>query len=583
MPVEDSTLKQNAVFIRDTFKKSIFSSALAILSANINVFVDGILIGNKLGSDAMASIVLSLPVSLAACIVGSFVASGTAISSARAIGDNDPEKSQMYYRTSLVAMFFLSVLFTVVGLALRNPLISFLCSDEAVKPYVRDYVVITLIGALPKIMAYVPFWYLRLDGKHSAVTLMMVVMTVGNIILDYLFVYVWNMGVFGAGLASVIATTAAFVIGMVVLFGKSCSFTFKPFIFRDKDEWRVIAAAGTPSALNNLLATIRLLIINAVLLDYGGGAEVAVFSAVNGIAGFGECITLGIPQAASPMLGVFCGEQDNGSCKLLIGIELLAGALGAVAFLLICTLGSSAIGAMYALDSSLLLPMLWLGLSIFPALFCTVISGYYNMAGQESWSNALVVMRVLVMTGAGLLLVTKLRLSVYSFLLFAELATIAVWFFAAELYHKKHSERSRFLFMDQSLEECGNILNFSVSSTPEDICSASERISEFCESNGMNRKATMRIQLAMEEILTLIVAYNGPELAGNISFDLRAYSVEGITGIRIRYGGKEFNPFNASDEDEDMYMGIMMLKKMVRSFYQRTFGVNTLQVTLRRT
>lgn len=582
MTEADSSLKQNNIFLKNTFSKSIFPSMLAILSANINVFVDGILIGNKLGSDALASIVLSLPVCLAPCIIGSFIASGTAINSARAIGDNDPEKSQMYYRTSIVSLFILSLLFTAAGLTFRKGLVSFLCSDEAVRPYVMDYVVITLIGALPKIMAYIPFWYLRLDGKNSAITLMMVVMTVGNIILDYLFVYIWDIGVFGAGLASVIATTAAFVIGMMRLLSKSCTFTFKPFIFREKEEWRVIAAAGTPSALNNLLATIRLLIVNAVLLSYGGSAEVAVFTAVNGIAGFGECITLGIPQAASPMLGVFSGEQDNESCMLLVKIELLTGAIGSVIFLLICTLGSGAIAAMYALDAPLLLPMLWLSLSIFPALFCTVISGYYNMAGLEKWSNGLVILRVLIMTCIGLLFVTKLRLSVYFFLLFAELGTVAVWFGAALLYHKRHPKRTKYLFMDMSLEESGNILNFSVGSTPEDICSASERISEFCELNGMNHKTTMRVELAMEEIMTLISKVNGPELAKNISFDLRAYSIEGITGIRIRYGGKEFNPFNSSDEDDDMYMGILMLKKMVRSFYQRTFGVNTLQVTLRR-
>lgn len=583
MAVSEGSLKQNTVFLQDTFRKAIFPAMLSLLSANINVFVDGILVGNKLGSEALAAINLSLPLYLMMCIVGSFLASGTAISAARAIGDNDPEKSQMYYQTCISSLFIASAVFTVVGLLFRKGLVGFLCSDEAVRPYVMEYVVITLIGAIPKIMAYIPFWYLRLDGKNGAITVMMVIMSIGNIILDYIFVYMWDMGVFGAGLASVIATTAAFIFGMLRLFSKSCSFRFKLFLFRDKLEWRVIASAGIPSALNNLLATLRLLIVNAVLLSYGGSAEVAVFTAVNGIAGFGECITLGIPQAATPMLGVFSGEQDNGSCLLLIRIELIVGAVFSGVFLLLCTLGSGAIRAMYALSEPMLLPLLWLGLSIFPALICTVISGYYNMAGLEKWSNLIIVLRGIVMTCVGLLCVTKLHLSTYFFLLFAELGTAAVWLAAVTLYRRKHMDRTKFLLMDMSLEERGSILNFSVSSDPEDICSASERISEFCETNGMNLKTTMRVQLAMEEIMTLIGTVNGPEIAKTISFDLRAYSLDGITGIRIRYGGKAFNPFNSSDEDDELYMGIMMLRKMVRSFYQRTFGVNTLQVTFRRT
>ncbi len=98
----------------------------------------------------------------------------------------------------------------------------------------------------------------------------------------------------------------------------------------------------------------------------------------------------------------------------------------------------------------------------------------------------------------------------------------------------------------------------------------------------MDGKTTMRVELAMEEIMTLIMSVNGGEAANDLSFDLRAYHIEGLTGIRIRYGGKEFNPFRDDADNEDMYMGILMLKKMGRSMYQRTFGVNTLQVTLKK-
>jgi anti-sigma regulatory factor (Ser/Thr protein kinase) len=135
--------------------------------------------------------------------------------------------------------------------------------------------------------------------------------------------------------------------------------------------------------------------------------------------------------------------------------------------------------------------------------------------------------------------------------------------------------------MDTSLERTGKVLNFSVDSDVENICNASERIMEFCQLNGMNHKKTMRIQLAMEEIMTLIAKVNEENGGEALNFDLRAYSLDGFTGIRIRYAGKEFNPFRDDRADDDMYMGIMMIKKMVEiTLYQRTFGVNTLQVVL---
>ena len=596
---QDVLLKQNTDFLKNMFQKAVFPCMLTILSANINVFVDGILVANRIGADALAAVNLSLPLYLVLCVIGSFMASGTAINAAREIGGNNMEEGRRYYNDCVVGSFFASVMITVIGLMCRDALVSFLCSDVSIRPYVREYVVVTLIGALPKIMIYVPFWYLRLDGKNAAVTVMMSVMSVGNIILDVLFVYIWDMGVFGAGLASVLATAAASVIGFIRLFANDCSFVFSLAIHKNVEQWKSSAVAGTPSALNNLFSTMRLLMINSMLMRAGGSTAVAVFTAVNGIAGFGECITLGIPQAASAMLGVYSGERDNGSCTLLVKLEWILGCIYAGIFFLLCMAGADIIQSMYGLSVPLRYPLFWMAAAVFPGLLCSILSGYYNMAKKNLWANGIIFLRVIAMTYVGLLLVVRFRLPTYSFLLFAEVMTLVIWLFATGIFHKKHPEDTRYLLMDMSLEKSGNVLNFSVSSVAEEICSASERIRGFCAANGMDGKKTMRLQLALEEIMTLITQVNEGMEEGLLKFDLRAYSLQGVAGIRIRYAGLEFNPFQRrkekktllvqgdsdfalQDEEDELYMGISMIQKMVEEIlYQRTFGVNTLQVIMK--
>ena len=204
----ETGLAQNAAFIHGAYRKAVITGMLSILSVNINVFVDGILVGKRIGADALAAINLSLPVYLALCVVGSFLAAGTEIPAARAIGIGDGQKRDAFFRTGLNASVLLSAAFTLLALAFRAPLVSFLCPGGPAREYVMQYVVITVIGTLPKILIYMPFWYLRLDGKNADVTVMMAGMTVINIVLDVLFVRYWDMGVFGAGLASVIATAA---------------------------------------------------------------------------------------------------------------------------------------------------------------------------------------------------------------------------------------------------------------------------------------------------------------------------------------------------------------------------------------
>lgn len=151
------------------------------------------------------------------------------------------------------------------------------------------------------------------------------------------------------------------------------------------------------------------------------------------------------------------------------------------------------------------------------------------------------------------------------------MATLIFWFAATGIFHR---QSSRFLLLDTSLEHSGKVINFSVNGDAESICNASGKITDFCADNGMSPKQTMRISLALEEIMTLISVKN-KSAAG---FDLRVYSLQGVIGIRIRYGGNEFNPLLYADNDEE-YLGIRLIEGMCeQTLYQRTFGTNTVQI-----
>ena len=582
----DNGLAQNAVFIRETYHKAVVTGMLSILSVNINVFVDGILVGRRVGPEALAAINLSLPVYLALCVIGSFLATGTVIPAARAIGIGDAAKRNIYFHTGLNVSVLASLAVTLLALVFRRQLVSFLCADEVTRGYVMQYVVITVIGALPKILIYIPFWYLRLDGKNADVTVMMASMTVVNIALDVLFVYFLDMSVFGAGLASVIATALACFYGVLRLFSKDSPYTWRAEIVRSREDWLTIASAGFPSAFNNLCSTVRLLIVNSLLMACGGAGLVAVFTAVNGIWGFGECVTLGVPAAGSAMLGVFSGERDNGSCRLLLREEWKIGCIAGGVFLILCAALSGVIPAMYGLSGSILVPLLWMAFSVFPALLLQILTTYYNMAGLNIWSNMLIFLRVIVLTYAALRLAIAVPFSTFSFLFVSEMATVAFWWYATWVHHRQRPQDSRYLMTNLENERTGKVLNFSVDADIDEIVRASERISGFCAANGMNGKETMRLEMSMEEVMTLIQQVNQSKGSQTLRFDLRAFSVSGVSGIRIRYSGIAFNPFCFSPGTgavgDDMYMGVRMIRKMVEIVdYQRAFGVNTLQIILK--
>ncbi len=95
--ISSVSLEQNEQFLKKAYGKALIPCMLSILSGNINILADGILVGQRLGTDALAAINFSLPVYLVLCIAGSFIVSGTAICAAEAIGNHQSGKAQELY------------------------------------------------------------------------------------------------------------------------------------------------------------------------------------------------------------------------------------------------------------------------------------------------------------------------------------------------------------------------------------------------------------------------------------------------------------------------------------------------------
>lgn len=571
-------LRQDESFLRKAFHKSLPPCVLSILSSNITILADGILVGQRIGTHGLSAVSLCLPVYLSLCVVGSFLAAGTAIQASRAIGRQQMEKTQQLYHTAIFSGLAAGLVVTVLGLALVQPLSALLCQDQAVLPLVSTYAGVTLAGALPKILIYIPFWYLRMDGRAKMVAWMMAIMGGGNVILDLIFLYPLNMGIAGAAWASVLATTAACVLGFLCLCSKSSSFRLGRSIITTRSGWREIVSAGSPSALNNLFDTLRQLTVNTLLLAAGGSQLVAAYTAVNCIYAFSLCVVDGVPQTASAMLGIYSGELDNDSAALLIRREWRTGLIGCALFALAILLGADGIALLYGLPLSLRPAMVCLAIGMFPALLCTILSGYYNVSGHVRWSIAIIFCRVFLGASLSLSLALALDWLPWTFLFLGEIMTLLLWFAATGLYHKFCPGRTRFLLMDRRLEEEGRVLNFSVPGDDEQICQASGKIADFCQENGMTPRQVMRFSLAIEEILTMIARKNPDSY---VRFDLRAFAVQGVLGIRIRYDGIAYDPFAPRKEEDEAYLGIDLIANMMSTvFYQRTFGLNTVQLLL---
>ena len=328
-------MNHNNRFLRSVFRRFLLPTILSVLGGTVNVLVDCAIVGNLMGADALAAINLCAPVSLLFCTVGSLLGTGGGLLSASLIGQDREADARRAYTLAVALELACSLALTALGLLFLDPIVGLLGVDSTLRPMVTDYTRVIFLGAAVKCLLYIPFNYLRLDGKPGVVSLTLLVMTACNGVLDVVFIHM-GLGMAGASLASVLGTALGAALGFLALRGGTFRFTG---LGGSAPLLRELLTLGTPSALNNLLDMVRLALINRILMAAGGGALVAVFTVVCSMSDFTLCLVSGVPQTGSPLIGVFRGERNNPAQRDLVHLELRYGlALSGAAAALIALL-----------------------------------------------------------------------------------------------------------------------------------------------------------------------------------------------------------------------------------------------------
>ena len=579
---ERSALRRDNRFLRREYRKVLFPIMLSVLGGTINALIDSVFVSRKLGTSGLSAVNLSMPVYLVLCTLGSLVAFGASVLSARAEGRDDLKEAEQLYHTALTAALSVGALGTLAGLAFLGPLAGFLAGGSTVRPGVEEYCRVTLAGSAVYVISYIPLQYLQLEGKTARIFRMILLMIGVDVLLDYVLLYPLAMGLTGAALASVAAMLVSCAYGFA---GLESGFSNYHFRFRGMGLTGLgrIIRFGSPAAIGNLCDAAKLLAVNSIILRAGGERGVMVWAVLNTLAEMSLVITAGVPRAGNAMLGVYHAARENAGIRTLIRLECRAGLVLSCAFAAAAAALSGPIRTLYRLPDPTLVPLLCLGGSVPAQTLCCVLESCFHTSGRIALANVMAVLRRLVLPVAALTGIAWLRGVLWLFLpvssVLALAACLLIPAIRARVSQRTNAPLSPVLLLDDSLTRENKVLDFSIPADISMACGAAERISDFCRLHDMDNRLIIRLGLSIEELLTVIIA-KSPEID---SVDLRVFALEGMTGIRIRCAGKNYDPFQDQDSADDFLMGVRMLKKMADvTVHTFTLGFNTINIIFRR-
>lgn len=301
--------------------------------------VDRVFIGQWVGPQAISGLAVTFPVMNISAAVGILVGVGSAARISIAMGEGARDKAELILGNALTLTLVNALAYVAVFALTMNPLLRLFGASDATLPYAADYMMPLLPGLLLTNLTYSFNNLMRATGYPGRAMYTMLIGAAVNLILDPLFIYVFDWGIAGAAWATDIAmaVTAAYVMGHFLR--RDVTLRFRRGTFRVHAKiFASIASLGAAPSLVNFAGCAINAIVNNTLLRYGDDSDIGAAGIMITYTSLLVTIVLGICQGLQPIIGYNYGAGNYHRLKkafyLAVGAATIVTAAGGIAGLI---------------------------------------------------------------------------------------------------------------------------------------------------------------------------------------------------------------------------------------------------------
>lgn len=332
---------------RDKINKLLISFAIpCVISMLINSvynIVDQIFIGKGVGTLGNAATNVIFPLVILANAIAGLIGNGAAANLSLKLGEKKETEARASIGSSITLSFIISILFAILAYIFLPKLVYMFGCTENVYSYALSYGRIVLIGAPFMIIYSVLSSIIRADGNPKYSMIMLVVGAIINIVLDPVFIFVFNMGVFGGGLATVIGQVISFIIALCYL-PKIKSVKLEREDFKINNSVLRTLSLGLSSFITQATILVLFVFMNNMMTKFGAmskyGADIplSVYGVISKINSLYISFVLGVSIGTQPVIGFNYGagnlERVKETLRKVLTINFVVGIIFNLIFIL---------------------------------------------------------------------------------------------------------------------------------------------------------------------------------------------------------------------------------------------------------
>ena len=270
--------------------------------------VDAYFVGG-LGESQMGAISIVFPLGQVVVGLGLLFGNGAASYLSRLLGRGDQDTANKVASTALYSSVSIGAAVILLATIFLKPILSLLGATDTIMPYAITYARIYVLSSIFNIFNVTMNNIVTSEGAAKTTMCALLTGAVLNIGLDPVFIYVLEMGVAGAAIATAISQVVSTMVYLAYIFGKKSAFTFSVKAFGPTREMMAeILKIGVPTLIFQLLTSLSIALINRAAKGYGD-AVIAGMGAVTRVTSMGTLVVFGFLKGFQPIAGFSYGAK----------------------------------------------------------------------------------------------------------------------------------------------------------------------------------------------------------------------------------------------------------------------------------
>lgn len=323
--MEKSNVYEKPVTLKNILKFAVPTIAMTVFMS-FYTMVDGLFVSNLIGTGALSAINLTAPMIQLVTAISTMLATGGSAVIMKKMGEHKAEEAKEDFTFLILVNVIAGIVMCAVGYLAMDHIFAGMNLSADVEGYCEEYLSRYLIFTVPILLMNNFTLYMIASEKAGLSLVCTVTGGVLNMVLDYLFIAGFGMGISGAAIATGLGYSVTAVVGLFVFSRKKSLLHFKKPAFRFKVLANA-AANGSSEMATALVTGIITMIFNWTMLHYVGEDGVAAVTIIMYVLMFASSLYTGYSYGVAPMLSYYYGEQNHEKLKKMVtfSMKVIAG------------------------------------------------------------------------------------------------------------------------------------------------------------------------------------------------------------------------------------------------------------------